>query len=223
MKLVEGDAGNRGAHALEEFQEGVAVGAALHAGEDVAAGVLERHVDVFGEAFVGGEGLEHFLRYAIRVGVEEADPEEVFDLCEALEELREAIAEAEVFAVGSGVLADERDFAGTYGGEVFRFADDGFETAAAEGAAELRDDAEGAGVVATFGDFDVGLMLGGGDDAWGEVVIEERRRLGGQNFQVAFDGFDDAFDFAGADDGVYFGNLLEDLVAVAFNEAAGDD
>ena len=45
----------------------------------------------------------------------------------------------------------------------------------------------------------------------------------GKNSQVAFDGFDDAFDFAGADDRVYFGNLLENLVAVAFHQAAGDD
>ena len=176
------DAGNGGAHPLEEFQEGVAVGAALHAGQDVAAGMLQRHVDVFGQAFVGGEGFEHFLRYAIWIGVEKAHPEQVFDLGEAFEELREAVAQVEVFAVGGCVLADQGDFASAGGGEIFRFADDGFESAAAEFAAKLRDDAEGAGVIAAFGDFDVGLVLRRGDDARRQVVIEKCRGLAREEF-----------------------------------------
>ena len=36
-------------------------------------------------------------------------------------------------------------------------------------------------------------------------------------------GVEDRFEFAGADDGVDFGDVLLDLVAVALDEAAGDD
>src|SRR6516164_7748543 len=43
---AEGDAGNAGAHAVQELQEGLTVGAALHAGENIAAYVLQGHVDV---------------------------------------------------------------------------------------------------------------------------------------------------------------------------------
>jgi hypothetical protein len=36
-------------------------------------------------------------------------------------------------------------------------------------------------------------------------------------------GFEDGFELAGADDGVDFGDVAADLVAVALDEAAGDD
>ncbi len=41
--------------------------------------------------------------------------------------------------------------------------------------------------------------------------------------KFAFAGFEDFFDFAGADHGVHFGNLLADFVAVALDHASGDD
>jgi len=56
-----------------------------------------------------------------------------------------------------------------------------------------------------------------------QIVIEKRGSLGGKHAQIAFDGFEDALNFAGADDGVDFGYLFEDLGAVAFDQAAGDD
>ena len=68
----------------------------------------------------------------------------------------EAVFEAEVFAVAGGVLADEGDLADALRDEVFGLGDDGRHAARAELAAELRDDAEAAGVVAAFGDLDVG-------------------------------------------------------------------
>src|SRR5258708_28326935 len=40
-------------------------------------------------------------------------------------------------------------------------------------------------------------MLRRGDDARRQIVIEKCRGLRGQNLEVAFDGFDDALDFAG--------------------------
>ena len=84
---ADGDAGDGLADSFEEFEELIAVGAALHAFEDFAGGVLERHVDVFDERFVGGDGIEQFLGDAVGVAVEEADPLFVFgfDLGEAFQ------------------------------------------------------------------------------------------------------------------------------------------
>ena len=89
-----------------------------------------------------GDGFEQPRRDAIGIAIEEAHPVQVFDLRQALEQGGQAVAQAEVFAVESGVLADERDFADAGGGEIFGFADDGFEAAAAEFSAQLRNDAE---------------------------------------------------------------------------------
>ncbi len=44
---------------------------------------------------------------------------QIFDLREALEQDGEAVAQAEVFAVERGVLADQRNFAHACGGEIF--------------------------------------------------------------------------------------------------------
>src|SRR5580704_7354599 len=172
------DAGDDPANFFEHFEKCAGVRAALHAGEDAAAGVLERHVEIFGEARVRGDGFEQFVRDAIRVAIEESNPGKIFDLREALEKDGKAIAQAQIFAVESGVLADERNFTDARLGEIFRFADDRFETTAAEFSAELRDYAEGAGMVATFVDFDVSRVARSGDDTRREVVVKVSGKLG---------------------------------------------
>jgi hypothetical protein len=137
--------------------------------------------------------------------------------------LRQAVAQAEVFAVRSGVLADQGDFAGAGSGKIFRFAYHRFKSAAAELSAQLRNDAEGAGVIAAFRDFDVRGVLRSGEDARCQIVIEKRRRRHGHDAHIPVNGFNDALDFAGADDRVDFGNLLENLVAIAFDQASSND
>jgi hypothetical protein len=78
--------------------------------------------------------------------------------------------------------------------------------------AELREPvAFGAGVLVDGAG--VAVDLGGGEDGEGGV--------GGGAVEAG--GFEDGFEFAGADDGVDFGDVGADLVAVALDEAAGDD
>ena len=100
---------------------------------------------------------------------------------EGVEQRGEAVFEAEVFAVAGGVLADEGDFLDAAGDELLGFGDDGFEAAGAEFAAQVGDDAEGAGVVAALGDFDVGRGFGRGEEARGGFVVE----IGGQQVRCA--------------------------------------
>ena len=67
------------------------------------------------------------------------------------------------------------------GDELLGFGDDGFEAARAEFAAQVGNDAEGAGVVAALGDFDVGRGFGRGQEARGGFVVE----IGGQQVGCA--------------------------------------
>ena len=201
----------------------VAMRAALHAGQHIAAGMLQRHINIFSQARMSRERLQHFLCDAIGIRIEKAYPQNVFDARQLFQQQRKAIAQPQVFAVGSGVLADQCDFAGSAGRQIFRFAHHGFKAPAAKRAAQLWNDAEGAGVVAALSNFDVGLMLWSGQDARGQVVIQKCRRLRGKNFQVAFHGFDDAFDFPGTHDGVHFRNLFQNLLAEALHQASGNN
>ena len=134
--------------------------------------MLERDVEIFADVVVLGDGVEKFAGDAVGVGVEEAEPAEAFDLGERVEEGGEAVFDAEVFAVAGGVLADKGDFLDAAGDELLGFSNYGLEAAGTEFAAEIGDDAEGAGVVAALGDFDVGGGFRGGQEPWGGFVVE---------------------------------------------------
>jgi hypothetical protein len=60
---------------------------------------------------------------------------------------------ADVDAIGRRILTDDQQLPGAGGDELLRFAQDRVRTAADEVAAEVRDDAEGAAVVAALRDF----------------------------------------------------------------------
>ena len=110
-RRAQSHAGNGRADAAEQLQERVAIRSALHPRQDVAAGVLQRHIHVLREARVRGNGVEQALRHAVRIAVEEAHPLQAFDSRQAFHQHGQAIAQSQVFAVGSRVLSDERHFA----------------------------------------------------------------------------------------------------------------
>jgi len=91
--------------------------------------VLERNVEIFADVVVLGDGVEEFIGDAVGVGVEEAEPTQVGDACELVEEGGEAVFEAEIFAIASCVLADEGEFLNAALDELAGFGDDGFEPA----------------------------------------------------------------------------------------------
>ena len=68
----------------------------------------------------------------------------------------------------------------------------------------------------------LGFFAGSSFGVDGREDVEGRGR-GGRGRGVEAGGFEDRFQFAGADDGVDFGNVFLDFVAVALDEAAGDD
>src|ERR1035438_5117378 len=203
---ADGDAGNGAADALDQLEENIARSSALHALKDAGAGVLERHVDVLGERGVFGDGVEQALGDLIRIGVEEADPllGRGVDLREAGEQIGQAVVEPEILAVAGGVLADQVDLADALLEEAGGLGDYGFEAPAAESAAILRNHAEGARVIAAFGDLHVGEMVRGGEHSRGEVVIKVGLQRIGVGLQPLANG-DDAFQLVGADEGIHFG------------------
>src|SRR6202167_6209430 len=121
-----------------------------------------------------GDGVEQARRDAVRIAIEEAHPFQVFHLRETFEKRCEAVAQAQVFAVESGVLPNQRNFAHSCGSEIFRFAYDGLKTPAAEFSAKLRDHAESAGMVAALVNFDVRSMARRSQNARRQVVIKIR-------------------------------------------------
>jgi len=165
------------------------------------------------------------------VGVEEADPEIALDLLQLAQEVGERIAAGRidgrsraglffpaVHAEVGGVLRNEVEFLDALGDEAAHFGDDGGDGAAAMASAHLRDDAEGTGMVAALGDFDVGGVRGGEAEA-GRVEIGNEPGLSGDEIfrqavgrggavlgQKAFNDRGDLGELVEADEGIDFGH-----------------
>jgi hypothetical protein len=172
-----------------------------------------------------GDRVEQLLRDLIRIGVKEANPlfGRRLDLRQTRQQQGQAILQAEVLAVAGGVLPDQVNLADTLPEQARGFGNDGLEAAAAERAAILRNDAEGAGMVAALGDFDIGKMFRRSQNARSEVVIKiQAIRRGGRSLG-AFDQIGDALQLVDADDGVHLRQLLPDVAVEALHQAAGDD
>ncbi len=172
---------------------------------------------------MGRHGIKEPLGDFVRVSVEEANPLSVrrFDARQAFQQVGKAVGEAQVLAVAGGVLPDQVDLAHTALEQARGFGNHRFEAPAAKLAAVLRDHAEGAGMVAAFGNLDVGEVARSGQDARGEVVVEVGlgRRV---RFQALAQSHD-ALQLVGAHQGVYFRQLLADIATVPLHQAAGYD
>ncbi|EGF33370.1 Putative membrane-associated oxidoreductase [Oxalobacteraceae bacterium IMCC9480] len=180
------DVGTHRAPGLDALDVFFAIGRTLHALEDIGVGVLQRHVEVRQDvAFVHQRDDRVDMR--IRVDVMQADPCAVIlgQFAERFDQLRhvgldrtaipESHAEFDIDAVGAGVLRDHQQFAHAGLEQVFGFEHDFGDRARDEVAAHRRDDAKTAAVVAAFGNFQVGKMLGRQLDALRRHQIQEWR------------------------------------------------
>src|ERR1039457_360553 len=173
------------------------------------------------------ERVEQSLRYAIRIRVKKSQPGKFWNLREAREQSGEAVAQIQVFTVACRVLADESYFADAGAREIFGFAHVEIKSAATKCPSQLRNDAERARMIAALRDFDVRSVARRGQHARRQFVIQEIRRSSmrgaGRIRWRSADGFDASFHFAGAHDGVPFGNLREDFLAIAFHQTSGNN
>jgi len=186
---ADGEVGDAVAHFLEKVADVLAIGFPVHLLEHVIGNMLKRDVDIAGNLGALGDGFDELVGPVGGVGVEEADPEVALEFVEGAEERGEgfafggvdpgggigAVAEALplVHAEVGRVLGDEIDFLHALGDEALGFADDGVLGAGAVLATDLGDDAEGASVVASFGDFDVGHVIRGEPESGRGIVGDE--------------------------------------------------
>ena len=130
----------------------------------------------------------------------------------------------EVGAVGGEVLGDEGELERPLARERLRLGDDVLDRPRSLRPAQLRDDAEGAGVVAPLGDLEVGGVRREGVHPRRRGRVDElgirddeplRLRVGDDPRHVGVG--------AGAEEVVHLGQLAGELVGVALHEAARDD
>ena len=209
--------------------------------------MLKRQVDVLADLLAFRHRRQRLVVYRRRVEVQQPDPLEAVDRVQVAQEPRERAALAAIDAVEGGVLRDQQQLLDAARRERARLADDRLRRTASIRAAQRRDDAEGALVVAALGDLDVGVMprrreqtrrvrvvdvgrarlrrgrrgLGIGD--WGLVGAHEVQRPRFRPARSARDRADNLRHLAGAEHGVDLRDLLLQLIAIALRHAAGDD
>jgi len=129
--------------------------------------VLERHIDVGDDPRMVGEKLDELVVDGLGVKIEEAHPADPVDFRHALHEGGEgaALGLRQVAPVGDGVLRDQIELDHALRGELLGLAHDVIGAARALLAAKLGDRAKRADAVAAFGDFDVRVHVGAGQNA----------------------------------------------------------
>ena len=104
--------------------------------------------------------LQQLAGDLVGIGVEEAHPAQFLDLRQPLQQQRQPIFQTQIFSIAGRILPDQRDLADALFREMLRLGDHRFESPRTELAAQLRDDAKRAGMIAAFGDLDVSRILG---------------------------------------------------------------
>jgi len=87
---------------------------------------------------MGGDGVEQTRCDAIRIAIKESHPVQIFHLREAFEKHCEAVGAGPNLRRRKWCPGQSANFAHACCGEIFRFAHDGLEPAAAEFSAKLR-------------------------------------------------------------------------------------
>ena len=125
----------------------------------------------------------------------------------------------QVHAIGARVLADDQEFLDALGRQRLGFRQHIAGGAARQGAAQGRNDAEGAGIVAAFGDFQIGVMRRRQAEPRARHKLQKRRMRGGGRY---VDRVHDGVVLMRAGHGEHVREGLADAL-VLDAEAAGDD
>ncbi len=221
------DAGDAPAEIVDDLEIPLAVRRPQHRAQHRRADVLQRHVHVRADLRQRSHGIDELRVDGRGIEIEQPDPADPVDVVQPVQQMREPAApEAAVASPHRGVLRDEDQLAHAGRRERARLGEDRLLAARAEAAAQLRDDAERARMIAAFGD----LQVRGGrrrrDEPRQKVVlglrfeIEPYRPLARAR---VVEQLDDRGVRAGADDAVDLGNQRLQLFAEALRETAGDD
>src|SRR5208282_5003474 len=149
---TQSDAGHRSAHLLQSLLENLSSRPALHPLQNVGRSVLQRHVEIFANVVVLRDRFEQLSRNSVRISVKEAQPAQALDACQRVQQGYQSIFKAQIFAIASRILPDQRDLLNAACHESPRLGNDRLEAPRAEFSPQIRDNAEAAGVVATLRD-----------------------------------------------------------------------
>ena len=170
-----------------------------------------------------GHGVDDVVGEGGRVRAGEADALQALDVAAGAQQLGEGLPVAELDAVGVHVLAQQGDLDGAVVDERLDLGQDVAGPAVLLLAAQRRDDAEGAGVVAAHRDRDPAgvdrVALGGqrgGEDVERFEDLQLRLVVVPRALQQRRQGTD----VVGAEDGVHPRRLLQDGLAVLLRQAA---
>ena len=126
---------------------------------------------------MGGHGRQKLRGDAGRVAVQEANPPEPVNGGQFPEQCGDPRVAGLLPAVGGGVLGHQDEFFDPGRGQAFGLPHQGVEGPAAQGAANLGDETEGAAVAAAFGDLQIGQMRRGGGVAGLDPAVGVGRGL----------------------------------------------
>ena len=119
--------------------------------------VLQRHVHVLAHLRERRDRVDQLRVDRRRIEVQQPHPLDAVDVVQRLQQLGETAApRAAIATVHRGVLRDQDQLFRSAGGERARLVQERLGAAAAKAAAQLRDDAERARMVAAFRDLEVG-------------------------------------------------------------------
>ena len=127
---------------------------------------------------MSSNGVQQFSGDLVGIRVEEANPAQVFDLGQPLQQKCQAILQAELLAVAGRVLTNQRNFADTGLCQSLRLRHDRCKTPRAELSAQLRNNAKSARVIAALGDLDVSHVPRRRQDAWCRLVVKIVGQIG---------------------------------------------
>ena len=180
-RRADGELGDRGAPLADPLQRLRLGGGPLHRFQDLRARVLERHVEIR-QQLARGHQRDQLVDVRIRIHVVQAHPRA--ELAECRGEIRHARGDlaaaplglrvAHVDAVRARVLRDHEQLLDACAHEPLGFPQDVAGRSAPKIAAQARDDAEGAAVIAALGDLQIRVVPRRELDALRRDEIDER-------------------------------------------------
>ena len=210
------------AHLGQQLQEGGPAAAPGHGPQHPGVRVLQGHVQVLGAVRGLADGAQEAVGEPVGVGVVDPEPAQARDRAQFPDQLFQGVGVAQVAAEIRGVLAHEVDLQDPLGHQAPGFGHHRGHRPAALGAADGRDDAEGALVVAALADLQVGAGPGGGQQPGAVLVVEVARvPLWLEQPVRGPDHFGDVLDVPGAQAGVDLRHVGQQLVPVALHHASG--
>ena len=149
---AQGDAGNLPAQLADDLQQLRTGGAAVHIFEDGIVAVLDGQVEVGHHLLVPLHGSNKVIGDALRVGVHDTDPLKARHLVQLVQQLTDAAGLAPVLAIGGGVLGHHDQLLHALTGQPAGLGHAVGQIAAVQRAADARDGAVVAAVVAALCD-----------------------------------------------------------------------